>query len=81
LQIDELAKRMRGQNITVQANAAVVKFIADKSFDPNQGARLVRRNVQEYMENPLAERVIAGASKEGSTVKVSVKDGKLVFKQ
>lgn len=80
LQIDELTKRMREQNINVQTNAAVVKFIADKSFDPNQGARLVRRNVQEYMENPLAERVISGASKEGSTIKVTVKDGKLVFK-
>lgn len=80
LQIEELAKRMREQGIIIHADAATVKFIADKSFDPNQGARLVRKNVQEYMENPLAERVISGASKEGSSVKVLVKNGKLVFK-
>jgi ATP-dependent Clp protease ATP-binding subunit ClpC len=80
LQIEELAKRMREQGIVIHADAATIKFIADKSFDPNQGARLVRKNVQEYMENPLAERVISGASKEGSSVKVLVKNGKLVFK-
>jgi ATP-dependent Clp protease ATP-binding subunit ClpC len=81
LQIKELATRMQQQKITVQANTAVVKFISDKSFNPSQGARQVRKNIQDYIEDPLAEMIISGKKKEGATVKLSVsKDGKIVMK-
>ncbi len=81
LQLDELAARMQQQGIKIQAAPAVVKFIADKSFNPSQGARQVRKNIQDFVEDPMAEMIISGAKKNGSTVKLSVsKDGKLVMK-
>jgi ATP-dependent Clp protease ATP-binding subunit ClpC len=81
LQIQELANRMQHQKVTVQANDAIVKFISDKSFNPSQGARQVRKNIQDFIEDPLAELIISGKKKEGSTVKLSVsKDGTIVMK-
>ncbi|MBU6447590.1 ATP-dependent Clp protease ATP-binding subunit [Patescibacteria group bacterium] len=71
LQINELAAHLKKQNIMLQTTASGIKFIADKSFDPSQGARLVRRNIQDYIEDPLAEKLITGQLKEGSSIKLS----------
>jgi ATP-dependent Clp protease ATP-binding subunit ClpC len=80
LQLKELALHMQKQhNITLAQNTAVVKFIADKSFDPAQGARLVRRSIQDLVEDPLAEKLISGEIKENSNVKMRVISGKIAF--
>lgn len=72
LQLKELAAHIAKQHgITLQISAAAVKFIADKSFDPTQGARLIRRNIQDLVEDPLAEKLIAGEIKEGQVVKIA----------
>lgn len=79
LQIKELAEHLRTQEITLQANPQVIKFIADKSFDPSQGARLVRRNIQDLVEDPLAEKLITSKFKPGSSIKISTLKEKLIF--
>ncbi len=79
LQLLELASHLKSQEINLQVNPATIKFIADKSFDPSQGARLVRRNIQDYIEDPLAEKLIADHFKQGSIVKMKVKDNQLVL--
>ncbi len=71
LQLSELALHLKKQDVTLQISGAGINFIADKSFDPAQGARLVRRNIQDYIEDPLAEKLITGQIKEGATVKLS----------
>lgn len=70
LQLEELATHLKTQDITLQATKEIVKMIADKSFDPTQGARLVRRNIQDFIEDPLAEKLISGEIKEGATIKL-----------
>jgi len=72
LQLEELAAHMLKQhNISMQISTAAIKFIADKSFDPAQGARLIRRNIQDLVEDTLAERLISGEIKENQTIKVA----------
>jgi len=72
LQLKELAAHIAKQhNITLQISAAAVKYLADKSFDPQQGARLIRRNIQDLVEDPLAERLISGEVKEGQSIKIA----------
>jgi ATP-dependent Clp protease ATP-binding subunit ClpC len=79
LQLDDLVKRIKGQNINLLFNAAVVKTLAKKSFDPAQGARLIRKNIQDYIEDPLAEMVISGKAKESSTIKITVAKEEIVL--
>jgi ATP-dependent Clp protease ATP-binding subunit ClpC len=56
-------------------------FVADKGFDPNFGARPLRRALQSHVEDPLAEEILRGSFPEGSTVLVSVNEAKdgLIF--
>ncbi len=79
LQLKELSDHLKNQDITLQTNAQVIKFIADKSFDPSQGARLVRRNIQDLVEDPLAEKLITDKFKQGSTIKIKLQKEKLIF--
>ena len=59
LELDRLKVRLATQNITLAFPSAIVKWIAKKSFAPEQGARLIRKNIQEYVESVLAEKMLA----------------------
>ncbi len=80
LQIAQLQARLLEQNVQLKASAAVTKFISEKSFDPAQGARFVRKNIQEFLEDPLAEKIISGKTLDGATIAADVKADKIVFK-
>lgn len=69
------------QSLTISADKDAVKYLADKSYDPAQGARLVRRNIQEMIEDPLAELIISGELNEGAVVKITAKNEKIEIKQ
>lgn len=79
LQISELQTRLLEQNVQLKVTPAVIKLIAEKSFDPAQGARYVRKNVQNFIEDPLAERIIRGNAKEGTFLTADVKKDKITF--
>lgn len=79
LQIADLAKRLAQQNLTLKVTPAVVKFITDKSFDPLQGARFIRKNVQDYISDPIAEKLIERTFKPGATVVADIKQGQISF--
>jgi ATP-dependent Clp protease ATP-binding subunit ClpC len=79
LQIAQLQARLLEQNVQMKISPAVIKFIADKSFDPAQGARFIRKNIQTYIEDPLAEKIISGRSPDGSKISADVKGDKIVF--
>ena len=69
------------QSIAIGFDPKAVKFLAEKSYDPAQGARLIRRNIQELIEDSLAEKIIGGEISEMSEVRVSVDGDKLLIKQ
>ncbi len=79
LQISYLQERLLAQEVQFTVNPAVIKFITDKSFDPAQGARFVRKNIQDFLEDPLAEKIISGGAKEGMAITADVKKDKIVF--
>lgn len=79
LHIGYLQDRLMKQEITLKATPAVIKFIAEQSFDPAQGARFVRKNIQNLLEDPLAEAIIGAGLAQGSSVTVDLKKGKLDF--
>lgn len=79
LQIFELQNRLLSQKIQLKISAAVTNFIAKQSFDPAQGARFVRKNIQNLIEDSLAEKIISSSIKEGSQITTELKKDKILF--
>ena len=71
---------MKHQSISLSYDKDVLKFIADKSYDPAQGARLIRRNVQELIEDVVAEKIITGEVVEMSEAKIALENDKIQIK-
>jgi ATP-dependent Clp protease ATP-binding subunit ClpC len=66
----ELLERMKSMDIEVELTKAAKEFLADKGYDPAFGARPLRRAVQKYVEDPLAEEILKGTFTSGSRIKV-----------
>jgi ATP-dependent Clp protease ATP-binding subunit ClpC len=82
LELEKLAEHVKKQqNITLAFDRESVKLVAQKSYDPAQGARLIRRTIQEQVEDVLAEKIITGEVTENSSLKVSVEDGKISIRE
>jgi len=79
LQITLLQTRLLEQNVQLKITPAVTKFISEKSFDPAQGARFIRKNIQDLLEDPLAEKIISGSTRDGAIINADVKKDKIVF--
>lgn len=82
LELFRLAERiLKQQNITLTFEKDVVRFLAEKSYDPAQGARLIRRKIQELIEDSLAEQIITGEIAEMSEAKITVTNDSIQIKQ
>jgi ATP-dependent Clp protease ATP-binding subunit ClpC len=81
LEIEKLLKRLREKDITLMLETSARDLLVKKGFDPAYGARPMRRAVERYLEDPLAEALLRGDVKPGDTAKVSCPEGKeeLVF--
>jgi ATP-dependent Clp protease ATP-binding subunit ClpC len=81
LEIEKLLKRLREKDITLQLETSARDLLVKKGFDPAYGARPMRRAVERYLEDPLAEALLRGDVKPGDTAKVSCPEGKeeLIF--
>ena len=76
LEIDKLLKRLREKEITLQLETSARDLLVKKGFDPAYGARPMRRAVERYLEDPLAEALLRGDVKPGDTAKVVCPEGK-----
>jgi ATP-dependent Clp protease ATP-binding subunit ClpC len=81
IKFDELQKRLflkKGIRISIDKKA--LDFIADKSFDPNEGARLIRRNLQEMVEDLISEKIVRDEIKKGDKAEIILKGDKIAVK-
>ncbi|MBM3250012.1 MAG: ATP-dependent Clp protease ATP-binding subunit [Candidatus Omnitrophica bacterium] len=74
-----VAERLREQGITIEINQEAKDFLIEKGFDPVFGARPLKRTIQRYVEDPLAQEIISKRFKEGSHIKVGRKAEELSF--
>lgn len=79
LQMDEVRDRLQKQQITVSLSAGARKRIAELGFNPEYGARAIRRVIQDHIENPLAGLLLSGKVKAGQTVNVGLHQGELTL--
>ena len=80
LQIEQLRKRLKEQNMDIELTPAAKELLADEGFDPVMGARPLKRAIQRHIENKISELILKGELKEGYKVVVDAKDGEFVFK-
>jgi ATP-dependent Clp protease ATP-binding subunit ClpB len=83
IQLDNLAQRLTERKIGLKLTSAAKAYLAERGYDPQFGARPLKRTIQSELENPLAKAIIAGKIKEGDTVAVDkdTKAGGLAFKK
>jgi ATP-dependent Clp protease ATP-binding subunit ClpC len=81
IQVRELSKRVSAQGITLELTKQAREFLAEQGYDHAYGARPLRRAIQKYLEDPIAEELLKGKYPEGSIVRVKMnkKTGDLRF--
>ncbi|RNC96967.1 ATP-dependent chaperone ClpB [Oceaniradius stylonematis] len=80
IQLGRLEKLLAERKITLQLDGDARRWLADKGYDPAYGARPLKRVIQKNVQDPLAERILAGEIADGSLVKVLEGSDRLNFK-
>ncbi len=78
LMLDRVSEQLSERGIKLQSTPAARSLLAKEGFDPEYGARPLRRTVQRLVENPIARGILQGEHREGDTIELDVDDGKLV---
>ena len=81
IEIGKVGERLKRKNLKLELDDKAKDLLVEKGFDPQYGARPMRRAVERHLEDPLAEEILKGNLHEGDPVQVSVENGKLTFKQ
>ena len=79
IELGYLTQRLTEQRINLELTPAAKDFLIEKGFDPVFGARPLKRIIQRFLEDPLAQEIIAKRFKEGYNVRVDKKNDVLVF--
>jgi ATP-dependent Clp protease ATP-binding subunit ClpC len=79
IEVGYVAERLREQNISLEVGQDAKDFLIEKGFDPVFGARPLKRTIQRFLEDPLAQEIIAKKFKDGSLIKVTRKNEELIF--
>ncbi|NNK97692.1 MAG: AAA domain-containing protein, partial [Xanthomonadales bacterium] len=79
IQLGLLRKRLETSGLAMEISDAALDLLAAAGFDPVYGARPLKRAIQQKIENPLAQRILAGEFTSGDTVNIDAEDGELGF--
>src|SRR6266550_352672 len=80
LEVAKVTEQIRAKDIKVHLDTTAVEFLIDKGFDPIYGARPMRRAVEKYLEDPLAEEFLRGNLKQSDTLEVHAAGEQLALK-
>src|SRR5712671_2043939 len=81
LEITKVMQRLKARNIILQLDEKAKEFLVTKGFDPQYGARPMRRAVERSLEDPLAEEILKGTFHDGDPVMVTADSDRLLFSQ
>ncbi|MGH6785674.1 MAG: ATP-dependent chaperone ClpB [Novosphingobium sp.] len=79
IQVGRVASLLKDRKIGLDLTDAAKRWLGRVGYDPVYGARPLKRAVQRYLQDPLAEKLLAGEIPDGSTVKIDEGDGALKF--
>lgn len=81
LELDKVRKRLIERNIQFELDDSARDLLLEKGYDPTYGARPMRRAVEKYLEDPMAEEIIRGDLREGEIIAITKADDQLKFSQ
>src|SRR6059036_1914329 len=79
LEVDKVLTRIKAKDVHIELTQSAKEFLIEKGYDPQYGARPMRRAVERFLEDPLAEELLRGNVKAGDKVEVVAADAKLSF--
>jgi ATP-dependent Clp protease ATP-binding subunit ClpB len=79
IQVGRVAKLLAERKVALDLTDAARGWLGRVGYDPVYGARPLKRAVQKYLQDPLAEKILRGEVPDGSTVHVDEGDGQLVL--
>ena len=79
IQLKDLARRLAEQHVTLEVTDQARSLLAEEGYDPEFGARPLKREIVNRLETPISRMLIAGEVHEGMVLKVDAKDSKLLF--
>jgi ATP-dependent Clp protease ATP-binding subunit ClpC len=81
LEVSKVIERLKNKQIHLALDQPSKDFLVEKGYDPTYGARPMRRAVERFLEDPLAEEILKGGLHPNEPIAVTVGEGKLVFTQ
>jgi len=79
IQLGYLKRRLAAVDLELELSEAAIDALGEAGFDPVYGARPLKRAIQQELENPLAQKILAGKFEPGSVIRADVEDGQIVF--
>ena len=79
LLVDGVNRRLSERGIRIELTEEAKRELVARGYDPAYGARPLKRTLQKYVENPLADRIIRGEFKEGVNVRIDFREGEFTF--
>jgi len=79
VQLERLRVMLHERNISLELQDSARELLAREGYDPNFGARPLKRAIQTLIQNPLAMKLLRGEISSGQTVIVSARDGEVEF--
>ena len=79
LELQKVSERLKEHQIVIKATEAAIQQLADEGYDPDMGARPLRRVIQQKVEDPLSDAVLSGEFKDGVTVWVGINEDKEII--
>lgn len=80
LQMQQLEERLAESTLSVELSPGAIKWLAHAGFDPQYGARPLKRVIQRHILNPLSREILAGTLKPESKIFIDQQEGKLTFR-
>ena len=78
LEVKKLQVRLSKKNISITLSDSAKNFLVEKGFEPTMGARPLRRTIEQYLEDPLAEKLLHHPNQPLRSL-VTVENGELIF--
>ena len=79
LQLDQLRSRLDDLNLSLNLSDEAIDLIVERGYDPAFGARPLKRTVQQLIENPLSQRILAGNYSSGAVIEAKVVNNEIAF--
>ncbi|MCD6105678.1 MAG: ATP-dependent Clp protease ATP-binding subunit [Thermosipho sp. (in: Bacteria)] len=79
--LKDIRERLAEKEIKLELSKSAKSFLVQEGYDPSFGARPLKRTIQRYIEDPLAEELLKGKFESGDTILCTYQSGKIVFKK